>query len=265
MASNEIFSNGGDEVGTDIGKGDGILNDGASGLVGESMKGGGLGSGAGDNIGEGGDSGSDGECIWGSGEDHEESGDDGVVDIARSLATSASNHTDWGDLLVGKATTTESVELGILLLLISHSLHVNISSHPPRLCYILCSSGPGRIWRGWGLKSRLPWGPITSPSAQDIVIIALFEDYQDIRSQRACITSILSCLEAFIEGTHTLEGVVSPPSPDYVPGPEEPEQALPSPDYVPGPEHTGAQELTTLSLDFEKPLVLTVGKDGDDG
>ncbi|GJR06254.1 hypothetical protein Tco_0529238 [Tanacetum coccineum] len=29
----------------------------------------------------------------------------------------------------------------------------------------------------------------------------------------------------------------APPSPDYVPGPEEPEQAPPSPDYVPGPEH----------------------------
>nr|GFD45913.1 hypothetical protein [Tanacetum cinerariifolium] len=27
------------------------------------------------------------------------------------------------------------------------------------------------------------------------------------------------------------------PSPDYIPGPEEPEQAPPSPDYVPGPEH----------------------------
>ncbi|GJR17569.1 hypothetical protein Tco_0966096 [Tanacetum coccineum] len=30
---------------------------------------------------------------------------------------------------------------------------------------------------------------------------------------------------------------ITPPSPDYVPGPEEPEQAPPSPDYVPGPEH----------------------------
>ncbi|GJR39059.1 hypothetical protein Tco_1214743 [Tanacetum coccineum] len=30
----------------------------------------------------------------------------------------------------------------------------------------------------------------------------------------------------------------APPSPDYVPGPEEPEQAPPSPDYIPGPEHT---------------------------
>nr|GEZ84022.1 DNA/RNA helicase, DEAD/DEAH box type, N-terminal [Tanacetum cinerariifolium] len=28
-----------------------------------------------------------------------------------------------------------------------------------------------------------------------------------------------------------------PTSPDYIPGPEEPEQAPPSPDYVPGPEH----------------------------
>ncbi|GJS02035.1 hypothetical protein Tco_0318543 [Tanacetum coccineum] len=32
-------------------------------------------------------------------------------------------------------------------------------------------------------------------------------------------------------------GPTVPPSPDYVPGPEEPEQAPPSPDYVPGPEH----------------------------
>nr|GFB60992.1 hypothetical protein [Tanacetum cinerariifolium] len=29
----------------------------------------------------------------------------------------------------------------------------------------------------------------------------------------------------------------APPSPDYIPGPEEPEQAPPSPDYVLGPEH----------------------------
>ncbi|GJS13312.1 hypothetical protein Tco_0407784 [Tanacetum coccineum] len=31
-------------------------------------------------------------------------------------------------------------------------------------------------------------------------------------------------------------GINGPPSPDYVPSPEEPEQAPPSPDYVPGPE-----------------------------
>nr|GFD38114.1 hypothetical protein [Tanacetum cinerariifolium] len=29
----------------------------------------------------------------------------------------------------------------------------------------------------------------------------------------------------------------APPSPDYIPGPEEPEQAPPSPNYVTGPEH----------------------------
>ncbi|GKB57231.1 hypothetical protein Tco_0913417 [Tanacetum coccineum] len=90
----EGSSNGGDEVGTDMGKGGGIPNDGASGLVGESMKGGG--GGAGDNTSKGGDSSSDGEGIWGSGEDHGESGDDGGVDIARSLATSASDHTGVG-------------------------------------------------------------------------------------------------------------------------------------------------------------------------
>ncbi|GJU74813.1 hypothetical protein Tco_1266218 [Tanacetum coccineum] len=39
----EGSSNCGDEVGTDMGKGGGIPNDGASGLVGESMKGGGNG------------------------------------------------------------------------------------------------------------------------------------------------------------------------------------------------------------------------------
>nr|GEY67104.1 hypothetical protein [Tanacetum cinerariifolium] len=35
--------------------------------------------------------------------------------------------------------------------------------------------------------------------------------------------------------------VKAPPSPDYIPGPEEPEQAPPSPDYVPGPEYADDQ------------------------
>nr|GFC78526.1 hypothetical protein [Tanacetum cinerariifolium] len=48
--------NGGDEVEADIGKSSSVPNKGASDLVGESMKGGGLGGGAGDNTGEGGDS-----------------------------------------------------------------------------------------------------------------------------------------------------------------------------------------------------------------
>ncbi|GJV10140.1 hypothetical protein Tco_1351681 [Tanacetum coccineum] len=99
----------------------GVLDDGASDLVWESMIGvdngfvmevvvgdntstgddtssGGEGiSGSGGDIGSG-DSigGSGGEGIWGSGDDHGESGDDGGVDIARSLATSASNQTGVG-------------------------------------------------------------------------------------------------------------------------------------------------------------------------
>ncbi|GJU59678.1 hypothetical protein Tco_1237444 [Tanacetum coccineum] len=52
-----------------------------------------LGGSAGDNTCEGGNSGSDGDGIWGSGEDHEESGDHGGVDIERSMTTSASDHT----------------------------------------------------------------------------------------------------------------------------------------------------------------------------
>ncbi|GKA92283.1 hypothetical protein Tco_0814208 [Tanacetum coccineum] len=61
--------------------------------------------GTGDDTGSGGDTGSDRdgiegsgrEGIWGSGEDHGESGDDGRVDIARSLCNlSASNHTGVG-------------------------------------------------------------------------------------------------------------------------------------------------------------------------
>ncbi|GJS33080.1 hypothetical protein Tco_0531462 [Tanacetum coccineum] len=38
-------------------------------------------------------------------------------------------------------------------------------------------------------------------------------------------------------GPHLEAALQAPPSPDYVPGPEEPEHALPSPDYVPGAEH----------------------------
>ncbi|GJV56690.1 hypothetical protein Tco_1457695, partial [Tanacetum coccineum] len=42
-SDDEGSSNGGDEVGTNMGKGGGIPNDGASGLLGESIKGGGNG------------------------------------------------------------------------------------------------------------------------------------------------------------------------------------------------------------------------------
>ncbi|GJR71592.1 hypothetical protein Tco_0083957 [Tanacetum coccineum] len=61
----------------------------------------------------------------------------------------------------------------------------------------------------------------------------------------------------------------APPSPDYVPGPEEPEQAPPSPDYVPGPE-LADDEIRPEEDDDEDPEEDPIdysadgGDDGDD-
>ncbi|GKF53759.1 hypothetical protein Tco_0160669, partial [Tanacetum coccineum] len=41
----------------------------------------------------------------------------------------------------------------------------------------------------------------------------------------------------------------APPSPDYVPGPEEPEHAPPLPDYVLGPEHADDEIVAEDQLD----------------
>nr|GEZ93224.1 hypothetical protein [Tanacetum cinerariifolium] len=40
-----------------------------------------------------------------------------------------------------------------------------------------------------------------------------------------------------LEDPYVEVALQAPPSPDYIPGPEEPKQAPPSPDYIPGPEH----------------------------
>nr|GFC55881.1 hypothetical protein [Tanacetum cinerariifolium] len=40
-----------------------------------------------------------------------------------------------------------------------------------------------------------------------------------------------------LEDPYVKVALQAPPSPDYIPGPKEPEQAPPSPDYVSGPEH----------------------------
>nr|GFB68155.1 hypothetical protein [Tanacetum cinerariifolium] len=40
-----------------------------------------------------------------------------------------------------------------------------------------------------------------------------------------------------LEDPYVKVALQAPPSPDYIPGPEEPEQAPPSPDYISGPEH----------------------------
>nr|GFB43617.1 hypothetical protein [Tanacetum cinerariifolium] len=44
-------------------------------------------------------------------------------------------------------------------------------------------------------------------------------------------------LPEMLEDPYVEVALQAPPSPDYIPGPEEPEQAPPSPDYIPGPEH----------------------------
>ncbi|GKC45302.1 hypothetical protein Tco_1063024 [Tanacetum coccineum] len=63
-----------------------------------------------------------------------------------------------------------------------------------------------------------------------------FEGLSDIGSPRADDHEYLE-LPWMPEDPYVEAALQAPPSPDYVPGPEEPEQAPPSPDYVPGPEH----------------------------
>nr|GFB37254.1 hypothetical protein [Tanacetum cinerariifolium] len=56
----------------------------------------------------------------------------------------------------------------------------------------------------------------------------------------------------------------APPSPDYIPGPEEPEQAPPLPDYVPGPKHAD-DEIDDDDEDPEEDPVDYLADGGDDG
>nr|GFB02376.1 hypothetical protein [Tanacetum cinerariifolium] len=63
-----------------------------------------------------------------------------------------------------------------------------------------------------------------------------FEELSDIRSPRADDHEHLM-LPDMLEDPYVEVALQAQPSPDYIPGPEEPEQAPPSLDYVPGPEH----------------------------
>ncbi|GKB07894.1 hypothetical protein Tco_0836178 [Tanacetum coccineum] len=63
-----------------------------------------------------------------------------------------------------------------------------------------------------------------------------FEDLSDIGSPRADDHELLE-LPYMPEDPYLEAALQAPPSPDYVPGPEEPEHAPPSPDYVPGAKH----------------------------
>nr|GFD26417.1 hypothetical protein [Tanacetum cinerariifolium] len=64
-------------------------------------------------------------------------------------------------------------------------------------------------------------------------ICSPFEELSDIGSPRDDEHEYLMMIgDPYVE-----VALQAPPSPDYMPGPEEPEQAPLSPDYIPGPEH----------------------------
>nr|GFC47887.1 hypothetical protein [Tanacetum cinerariifolium] len=65
-----------------------------------------------------------------------------------------------------------------------------------------------------------------------------FEELSDIGSPRADDYERLM-LPEMLEDPYVEVALQALPSPDYIPGPEEPEQAPPSQDYVLGPEHAG--------------------------
>ncbi|GJR93863.1 hypothetical protein Tco_0266037 [Tanacetum coccineum] len=67
-------------------------------------------------------------------------------------------------------------------------------------------------------------------------VSSLFEGLSDIGSSRADDHEYLE-LPWMLEDLYMEAALQAPPSPDCVPGPEEPKQAPHSPDYVPGPEH----------------------------
>ncbi|GKC42879.1 putative reverse transcriptase domain-containing protein [Tanacetum coccineum] len=77
-----------------------------------------------------------------------------------------------------------------------------------------------------------------------------FEGLSDIGSPRVDDHEYLE-LPWMPEDPYVEAALQAPPSPDYVPGPEEPEQAPPSPNYVPGPEHAD-DEISDPEADLEE-------------
>ncbi|GJW05309.1 putative reverse transcriptase domain-containing protein, partial [Tanacetum coccineum] len=92
-----------------------------------------------------------------------------------------------------------------------------------------------------------------------------FEDLSDIGSPRADDHEFLE-LPYMPEDPYLEAALQAPPSPDYVPGPEEPEQAPPSPDYVPGPEHAddGDDEMDIEEDEDDDMDIDAVEEDEDD-
>nr|GFA33669.1 hypothetical protein [Tanacetum cinerariifolium] len=81
-------------------------------------------------------------------------------------------------------------------------------------------------------------------------ISRLFEELSNIGSPRADDHEHLE-LPEMLEDPYVKVALQAPPSPDYIPGPEEPEQAPPSADYVPGPEHVDDEIVTEDQLHAE--------------
>ncbi|GKA69891.1 hypothetical protein Tco_0775955 [Tanacetum coccineum] len=92
-----------------------------------------------------------------------------------------------------------------------------------------------------------------------------YEDLSDIGSPRADDHELLE-LPYMPEDPYVEAALQAPPSPDYVPGPEEPEQAPPSPDYVPetdpeaDPEEDGDEDPEEDPIDY----LADEGDDRDD-
>nr|GEY71340.1 hypothetical protein [Tanacetum cinerariifolium] len=77
-----------------------------------------------------------------------------------------------------------------------------------------------------------------------------FEELSDIGSPRADDQEHLM-LSEMLEDPYVEVALQASPSPDYIPGPEEPEQAPPSPDYIPGPEHVNDEIIAEDQPDAE--------------
>ncbi|GKD14832.1 putative ribonuclease H-like domain-containing protein, partial [Tanacetum coccineum] len=86
-----------------------------------------------------------------------------------------------------------------------------------------------------------------------------FEDLSDIGSPRADDHELLE-LPYMPEDPYLEAALQAPPSPDYVPGPEEPKHAPPSPDYVPDPEEDDDEDPEEDPIDYPADG----GDDGDD-
>ncbi|GJU97558.1 hypothetical protein Tco_1326829 [Tanacetum coccineum] len=92
-----------------------------------------------------------------------------------------------------------------------------------------------------------------------------YEDLSDIGSPRADDHEFLE-LPYMLEDPYLEAALQAPPSPDYVPGSEEPEQAPPSPDYVPetnpeaDPEEDDDEDPKEDPIDY----LADGGDDGDD-